>query len=264
MTDVILMVLIVLATVFIVLYLLLRRPKKEIRNIDLSEEDALILEEYVPFYKSLNEDARQRFRFRVSRFLSEVRISGVNTTVEHLDRLLVASSAIIPVFSFDWEYPNLNEVLIYPDQFNEKFEQEGGERVILGMVGEGAMQNVMVLSQHELRQGFMNKTGKTNTAIHEFVHLVDKTDGATDGIPENIMKQKYIVPWLSLMHKKISEIRKGKSDINPYGSTNEAEFFAVVSEYFFERPDLLKQKHPELYQVMEQIFLPQSIPGSVS
>ena len=113
----------------------------------------------------------------------------------------------------------------------------------------------MVLSQHELRQGFLNRTGKTNTAIHEFVHLVDKTDGYTDGIPENLVLKNSIGPWLKLMHRKILEIREGKSDINPYGATNEAEFFAVAAEYFFERPDLLRERHPELFALLEQIFL---------
>ncbi|MEO6202766.1 MAG: zinc-dependent peptidase, partial [Nitrospirales bacterium] len=47
---------------------------------------------------------------------------------------------------------------------------------------------------------------------------------------------------------------RGHSDINPYGLTNEAEFFAVVSEYFFETPVRMKQKHPELYSMLEQIF----------
>jgi Mlc titration factor MtfA (ptsG expression regulator) len=56
------------------------------------------------------------------------------------------------------------------------------------------------------------------------------------------------------MHKNIKEILADKSDINPYGATNKAEFFAVVSEYFFERPDLLRIKHPELYKLLEQVF----------
>jgi Mlc titration factor MtfA (ptsG expression regulator) len=112
----------------------------------------------------------------------------------------------------------------------------------------------MILSQHELRQGFLNKTAKTNTAIHEFVHLVDKTDGAVDGLPEALMTKQYVIPWLNLMHQKIKEILKNKTDINLYGATDEAEFFAVVSEYFFERPDLLQQKHPELYELLTKIF----------
>jgi hypothetical protein len=146
--------------------------------------------------------------------------------VEDLDRILIGASAIIPIFSFpDWEYSNLREVLLYPDSFNHDFEQKGNERSILGMVGDGALNGVMVLSRHELRQAFLNKTGKTNTAIHEFVHLVDKTDGTVDGIPEILMKRQYVLPWLQAMQKEIKKILADKSDINPYGATNEAEFF---------------------------------------
>ena len=113
---------------------------------------------------------------------------------------------------------------------------------------------MMILSQYELRQAFISKTSKSNVAIHEFVHLVDKTDGAVDGIPEFLLEKKYILPWLDLMQKKIEDIIDDKSDINPYGATNQAEFFAVVSEYFFERPDMLKSKHPELYELLKKIF----------
>jgi Mlc titration factor MtfA (ptsG expression regulator) len=149
--------------------------------------------------------------------------------------------------------------LLYPDSFNHEFEQQGNGRDVLGMVGSGALNHVMILSQHRLRQAFINKTGKDNTAIHEFVHLVDKTDGDIDGIPAFILEKKYIQPWLQLMQHEIKLINEDKSDINPYGATNEAEFFAVVSEYFFERPKLLKDKHPELYELLEKIFCKQPV-----
>jgi MtfA peptidase len=261
--DAIILTVVILAALILAIVLTAKRLKRNKPLLTLQEDLKLLLAIHVPFYqklnedeqKQLNEDEQKQFESRIQDFLSEVRITGVKTEVTDLDRVLVAASAIIPIFAFhDWEYINLNEVLLYPETFSEEFEQEGKDRTILGMVGSGAMQNVMVISQHELRQGFLDKTGKTNTAIHEFVHLVDKTDGATDGIPENLIDHRYITPWLKLMHQNIVEIRKGKSDINPYGSTNEAEFFAVVSEYFFERPELLKQKHPELFAMLEQIF----------
>lgn len=97
-------------------------------------------------------------------------------------------------------------------------------------------------------------SGKENTAIHEFVHLVDKSDGATDGIPEQLMEHQYAAPWLSLMHREMHRIKEGRSDINPYAITNEAEFLAVASEYFFEKPQEFKQKHPELYQQLSEVF----------
>ena len=218
-----------------------------------------ILEEQVPFYQQLNKNKQTEFEERAAHFLTQVKITGIKTVVEDVDRVLIAASAIIPIFNFPgWEYQNIHEVLLYPDSFNHEYEQEGGGRNILGMVGSGAMNHVMILSQFELRQSFTNETGKNNTAIHEFVHLVDKTDGEIDGVPESLLDKQYIKPWLQLMQQKIKEIYDDNSDINPYGATNEAEFFAVVSEYFFERPDLLKEKHPELYSLLLKIFSPES------
>ena len=221
-----------------------------------------ILQEQVPFYQQLNENRKTEFEERTIHFLTQVKVTGVKTVVEDLDRVLIAASAIIPIFNFQgWEYPNLNEVLLYLDSFDHEFEQQGDDRNILGMVGSGALNQVMILSQFELRQAFINETGKNNTAIHEFVHLVDKTDGEIDGVPESLLNKQYIKPWLQLMQEKIKEIIDDRSDINPYGATNEAEFFAVVSEYFFERPELLKEKHPELYELLLKIFHPEPVSG---
>jgi Mlc titration factor MtfA (ptsG expression regulator) len=86
------------------------------------------------------------------------------------------------------------------------------------------------------------------------VHLVDKTDGATDGVPEHLMPNGYAEPWLKLMHQEMHRIKEGRSDIDPYALTNEAEFFAVASEYFFEKPERFQQRHPELYLQLSQIF----------
>ncbi len=140
--------------------------------------------------------------------------------------------------------------------FNEQFDQRSKEeeRRIMGMVGSGAMNYTMILSKPSLYEGFSDKSDKENTGIHEFVHLVDKTDGVVDGVPELLLDKSEVSPWLHLMHTYIAAIKKDETDINPYGATNEAEFLAVASEYFFERPLLFEQKHPELYVLMEKIF----------
>ena len=253
--DAILLTILILAIFGLVLSLFFRARRKNVVTAPIPETFKQILEDQVPFYKNLDNGRKQEFENRIQHFLASTRITGVKTTVEDIDRVLIASSAVIPIFNFSgWEYVNLHEVLLYPDSFDHEFQQEGAHRSIIGMVGSGAMNHVMILSQHELRQAFINKTGKTNTAIHEFVHLVDKTDGTIDGVPEFILGKKYILPWLQLMRKEIELILKDRSDINPYGATDEAEFFAVVSEYFFERPKLLKEKHPELYNLLSEIF----------
>jgi Mlc titration factor MtfA (ptsG expression regulator) len=169
---------------------------------------------------------------------------------------MIASSAVIPIFGFkDWEYRNLTNVILYPDTFDGEFQFEGGSRNILGMVGSGYMNGQMILSRAALIKGFSKSAGKENTAIHEFVHLLDKSDGATDGVPENLLAHEYVLPWLKMIHQEIHKIEAGKSDINPYAITNEAEFFAVVAEYFFQKPTELKHKHPELYEILSTIFM---------
>ncbi|MDZ4793618.1 MAG: zinc-dependent peptidase [Bacteroidota bacterium] len=231
------------------------RSRKPVVIQPLPDNYKTILAEDVVFYNNLSADKQREFERRLMHFLATTRITGVKTTVEDSDKVYIAASAVIPIFGFpDWEYTNLNEVLLYPDSFSHEFEQTGGDRNILGMVGDGAYNHIMILSRHELRQAFLNKTSKTNTAIHEFVHLVDKIDGSVDGIPSFFTDKQYVLPWLQLMRNEIKKILADRSDINPYGATNEAEFFAVVAEYFFERPDLLASKHPELYELLAQLF----------
>lgn len=240
-------------------FLLLRKVRNKARWISPSEPFPshwrIILTSHVAFYNALSEEEKSWFEFKIQEFLLNCRITGIETNVDTTDELLVASSAVIPIFEFrNWKYSNISEVLLYPSMFNEKFETEGSDRHILGMVGSGYMEGKMILSKPALIHGFKNESDKKNTAIHEFVHLIDKTDGIIDGVPSLLLEKQYTIPWIDLINKKIDEIFENKSDINPYGGTNRGEFFSVVSEYFFERPKLLAKKHPELYALLEQIF----------
>jgi Mlc titration factor MtfA (ptsG expression regulator) len=215
----------------------------------------IILIQKVAFYSALDEEEKKHFEYEVQEFLLNCKITGIETTIDDTDRILVAASAVIPIFKFpDWKYANLYEVLIYPSSFNRKFETTGHGRTILGMVGSGYMEGKMILSKQALHESFRNESDKHNTAIHEFIHLIDKSDGQVDGVPVLLMQQQYVIPWLDLIKKEIQSIHSNRSDMNPYGATNAAEFFSVASEYFFERPKLLKSKHPELYEQLEHMF----------
>ena len=239
----------------IVIILFVFRGRRENESIALPENYRELLNDYVKFYRQLDEQGKERFEERVEQFLSAVQITGVNAIVEDIDRLLIAAGAIIPVYAIaDWQYINLHEVLLYPGAFNADFDQGGSDRHIAGMVGTGAMQHVMIITKWQLRQGFVNDNDAHNTAIHEFVHLIDKMDGTMDGIPEIILERKYVERWKTMMDSTIWQMKKNGSDIDMYGATNPAEFFAVVSEYFFEQPDLLKANHPELYEMLERIY----------
>ena len=221
----------------------------------LSVDDKKLLENNVAFYAELDKEKKNIFEEKLTRFLGSVKIEGIGTEVSALDRILVGASAVIPILGFnEWEYRNLGTVLLYPDTFNKDFQFTEGDRNILGMVGDGYMNGQMILSQSALRHGFSKSAGNENTGIHEFVHLIDKSDGATDGVPQYFIQHDYTIPWVKMMHQEIRKIEDNQSDINPYAITNEAEFFAVTSEYFFENPERMKDKHPALYDSLSKIF----------
>ncbi|HET7897736.1 MAG TPA: M90 family metallopeptidase, partial [Flavisolibacter sp.] len=193
--------------------------------------------------------------------LTAVKITGANAEVEDLDRVLIGAAAIVPVYFIpDWEYVNLREILVYPGHFNTDYEQHGQNRTVSGMVGTGSLENVMILSKWELRQGFIDHRSSRNTALHEFVHLIDKMDGTLDGVPEILLQRKHVAQWQQLMETEMERIRRGESDIDPYGATSPVEFFAVAAEYFFEQPESFRALHPELYDLLQRIFVRQ--PGS--
>ena len=202
-----------------------------------------ILFSNVAYYRSLNDADKIRFEKKIKDILSYVKINGVNTKAEPIDKMLIACSAVIPTFGFEnWHYYNLRYVLLYEGIFDkENFSTTSFERNTLGVVGSGALQQMMILSKPALREGFLNAGEKYNTGIHEFVHLLDKADGSADGVPEQLLNKEQIIQWNNIAIEAIEKIRSGESDINPYGATNKTEFFAVASEYFFQRPDLLKK-----------------------
>ena len=232
-----------------------RRAVYKVPKLFPTEWQAL-LQQHVYFYQNLNQEERRRFEKKVRNFLRSVRITGVRTKVEDLDRLLIASSAVIPLFGFPtWGYNYLHEVLLYPAAFDRDFSTENPKEVISGMVGNGRnMEGVMILSKHSLHQGFANTTDKHNVGIHEFVHILDKQDGSINGVPAVLNESEYTEPWLQLMHREMGRIRKKKSDIDAYAATKEEEFLAVASEYFFECPKLFEEKHPKLYRMLRKVY----------
>ncbi len=232
------------------------RRRRRILAQPFPAEWEAILQRDVVFFRALDPEQQERFRRAVQVFLGEKRITGIKLELDDATRVLVAASAIIPVFGFpEWEWHQISEVLIYPGRFDSEFTfDSGNERHTLGMVGTGALNRVMILSKPDLLGGFRNPGDKRNVGLHEFAHLVDKSDGVIDGLPGVGLERASIGPWIQLMRRKMEEMRRGRSDLDAYGLTNEAEFFAVVTEYFFERPGVMERKHPELYTMLSRVF----------
>lgn len=209
----------------------------------------------VRFYEVLSEEDKKIFEQRCLMFMNSTRVEAGAFEVTNEDRLLVAASAVIPVWGFpEWHYFNLVAVFLLPGAFNDKFECLQPDSNYIGMVGEGPMAGKMALSHPHLHLGFQNSRDKHNVGIHEFVHLVDMMDGVCDGMPERLNKFMSIAMWFDFVDKKIDKICAGRTTIDQYGATNRQEFFSVASEYFFERPEMLKTKYPELFDILSQFY----------
>ncbi len=232
------------------------RRRHAILGAPFSAEWEAVLQRDVLYFRVLDAAAQSRFRRQLQVFLGEKLITGIRVKLDTTTRVLAAASAIIPIFGFpDWEWDQISEVLVYPNRFDGDFrfgDQQG--QTILGMVGTGSLNRLMILSQPDLIQGFRNAADKRNVGVHEFAHLVDKSDGTIDGVPVVGLDRQSVGPWIDLVRRKMAEIEGGRSDIDRYALTNEAEFFAVTSEYFFERPAMMQRKHPHLYAALERIF----------
>ena len=216
-----------------------------------------ILDERVAFYAALTDEEQDRFRKLVAVFLDETPITAAGCEVDDACRLLVAASAVVPIFGFPaWEYGMLREVVVRGEEFDFRFPGELSDSVgIQGLVGNsgGAFNGVMVLSKADLVRGFDVPDDKHNVGIHEFAHLIDKAGGAIDGVPASLPRE-CLRPWLQLVREELRRRYVDWPDIPEYAFTNEQEFFAVATEYFFEAPEELAARHPRLYEMLERVF----------
>lgn len=253
-------ILFIVAALLIAGLIILLNKKNKI-EIDDSESSAIksALQNNISFYQKLPDDKKEIFSRRVEKFLEATKITAVGDyTVTAEDKAYVGASAIIPIWAFeDWEYNNIDEVLLYPANFTNDFDFKNEQANILGMVGDGALNRTMILSLTALKDGFKREDGH-NTGIHEFVHLIDMADGDVNGIPLYLLSKDSISPWMNHMRQTLKDIRDDETNLNPYAGKSATEFFAVIAEYFFEKPVMLEKEHPEIYRLLKKMFTPKS------
>ena len=224
-------------------------------TFEMREDHKDFLFNSVSFYRDLDSQDKNKFELRCASFIQVTEFVGHDIDVSDEDKLLIASGSVILAWGFDqWHYVKVDTVILVSAAFNESAEFGKGDSRITGLVGNQHLQGKMILSQPALRAGFSNDQDKRNVAIHEFAHLIDMADGDCDGLPRQISEAAFCLPWLDLVKKGINNIIQGRSNIRAYGATNQAEFFSVVSEYFFEQPQLLKRKQPDLYNSLAMFY----------
>lgn len=226
-----------------------------IKKMVITKAHRAFLLSHVAFYQALDAEQQIEFARRCALFVNATEFIAHKTDINDEDKLLVAAGSVILAWGFDrWSYVKVGTVYLLGSSAD--FADTGGPEfmAVQGMVGTGHLKGKMILSKPALHYGFNNDRDKQNVALHEFSHLIDMADNEVDGLPEEIVSKAFIVPWLNLVEAEIAKIEQGKSNIRDYGATNRAEFFAVATEYFFERPEMLKRKHPEVYELLQQFY----------
>ena len=210
-----------------------------------------ILRREVRFYSGLDEEGRRRFERDVRFFLAEHTIEGVGGVeiTDEIRVLIAAGPATLLHGQPEWELPGGRSILVYPGGFDEEFSFKK-EGPILGQVhGQGPV----ILSRRALLDGWRRHGDGSNVALHEFAHVLDVKAGQGDGVPR-MLNPAATGAWLSLIHSEMAKVERHRSLLRSYAATNQAEFFAVAVEYFFERPGALRERHPELYSAFSQFF----------
>lgn len=244
------------ATGILYYFILMRRS---IRRLALSREPfpqewRLLLDLRVPFYRDLDAAQRAEFERDVLFFIRENRFAGIDG-VEVTDelKLLAAASAVMLLFGrTEREYPRIAEILFYPGTFSEEYATRGEDRDLSGQVHP---YGTVILSAPDLQRSFSEDSDGFHVGLHEFAHVLDLKGMRFDGVPLE-MDPRLLRPWTELVRREMQRAGHPRSAIRAYGGTNEAEFFAVAVEVFFERPELLERKNPEVYAVLKEYFRP--------
>jgi Mlc titration factor MtfA (ptsG expression regulator) len=211
-----------------------------------------ILQEKVPFYRHLSGDLRQRFLGLLKVFLWEktfIGAGGMEITDEV--RLVISSCAVRLILYLDLSYyDGLTEIVVYPYAYTHK---EEGDAIL----GEAWDWGTVVLSWPAVLEGLTHPEYGRDTAIHEFAHVLDRGNGVFDGTPKLKAREDYR-PWAQVMSRHFLRLRDGVPGehrvLRSYGGVNEAEFFAVATESYFESARQMKEYIPDLYAELQAFY----------
>jgi len=215
-----------------------------------------IIRQNIPPYSKLSPEMQQQVQDYTQEFLYDKNFEGCGGLV--LDdeiRVTIAAQASLLLLNRKVRcYPRLYSVLVYPSAYVAKSETD--EKSV--RLGESWRTGAVVLAWDSAQHGAANFADGRNLVIHEFAHQLDQEDGSGDGAPILAGRSSYTA-WARVLSREYERLRKRvdkgkKSVIDAYGASHPAEFFAVASEAFFEKPQQLRSKHPELYAELQKFY----------
>ena len=222
-----------------------------------------IVEHNVPLARGLSSDERGRLLRLVQVFLAEKHFEGCGglTLTEEMKVTIAAGACLLLLHLEGPCYPTLRTVLVYPHGFVPKLARSPGTGQIARpparLIGESWGDGVVVISWDDAIRGARSPVDGDNVVLHEFAHQLDAEDGVSDGAP--ILPPGALRTWGGVLSEEYEQLRQDAehdrpSALDEYGATNKAEFFAVATESFFEKPVQLEREHPALYGQLREFY----------
>ncbi|PYK37518.1 MAG: hypothetical protein DME49_11510 [Verrucomicrobia bacterium] len=244
---------------------LMKQRRRRLRAQPFPKDWLATVESNVPFFRRLSASDQAELLGNIQVFLAEKRFEGCGG-LELTDeiRVTIAAQACLLLLHRKTDYfPRLLTILVYPSTYSveEKRPVEGpvweeGRMTRLGETGRTL--GSMVLSWDATKSGAGDPSDGKNVVFHEFAHQLDYENYAADGVPGLVTREQQL-SWREIMRSEFASLRAADETgiptlLDTYGATNPAEFFAVSTEAFFERPCALRARHPKLYAELQRYF----------
>ncbi len=240
------------------------RRRRLLRQQPFPEAWRQILRRHLPYYRRLPPDLQMQLKKHMQIFLAEKVFVGCDgLTVTEEMRVTIAAQACLLLLNRPTDYyPQLSQILIYPSAFVVNRAQTDAAGLVSDQArvlsGESWQQGQVILSWHDTVVGAHDPDDGRNVVLHEFAHQLDQENGQANGSPR-LARNEHYPRWAAVLAAEFAQLqakaRQGiPSLIDGYGASNPAEFFAVVTEHFFEQPAELASQHPALYQEFRQFY----------
>ena len=216
-----------------------------------------LLERRVPFYRTMDGASRARFEDKLKVFVRTKEMVGAGgfAITEEVRVVIGATAARLTTHLPDEHYERLTCVVVYPSHYRHRDRGQPGDGETI-VFGEANDRGAVVLSWEAVLRGLDDPRDGHDTATHEFAHALDVEDGTFDGAPE--LAGDAYAPWARVMTRHYDALRARKRRARPvlrdYAGKNPAEFFAVSTEAFFEKPRQMREKHPDLYRQLADYY----------
>lgn len=240
------------------------RRRERLRATPLPDEWRSIVQRNVPYCQCLPPETLTELEGFIQIFLAEKSFEGAGgLTMTDEIRLTIAAQACMLLLGREPHfYPGLDAIIVYPHAYVSRMARRRPDGTVSDApqvrLGESWKQGVLVLSWDDVVSGAGDIHDGHNVVFHEFAHQLDAEHGLADGAPP-LEKRSMYVAWARALGTEYEDLvtrlrRHAPTFLDAYAATSPAEFFAVATEFFFEKPQAMRAGHAELYEQLKAFY----------